>query len=186
MKYFMLIFCTLPLFLSAQEEEIQKVKRVTKVETGYMFGGIINLNYFASNGAFSLAAGHGVNIIDRLQIIPTIGVDRFQDGILFPFYADINAYMGKGKKGFVDFKIGYSLGTNKVANVNIDYRYKGGTIFSMGYGANLYKSEKIKLSMAITYNLRNAGITYRPYDDEDRITSRFSYHLVGGKIAATF
>lgn len=186
MKYFLLFFSMLPLLLFSQIEEEKKLERITKLETGYMFGGIINLNYFATNGAFSVAVGHGVNIADRIQFIPTVGVDRFQDGILFPFYADINAYMGKGKKGFLDFKLGYSLGTNKIANVNIDYRYKGGAIFSAGYGANLYKSEKIKLTIAVTYNLRNAGISYKPYANEDKITTRFSYHLFGGKIAAIF
>jgi len=186
MKRILLCFFILPFSLLAQETKISKVERVTKVETGYMFGGIINLNYLAFNGAYSIAVGHGVNIIDRIQVIPTIGVDRFQDGILFPFYADINASLGKRKKGFLDFKLGYSLGTNKVANINIDYRYNGGAIFSAGYGANLYKSEKVKLTIAVTYNLRNAGITYKPYDDENKIKTRFSYHLIGGKIAAIF
>ncbi len=186
MKKLFLILYLIPFSLLAQETVVKKVERVTKVETGYMFGGILNLNYLAFNGAFSVAAGHGVKIVDRVQIIPTVGVDRFQDGILFPFYADINAYLGKGKKGFLDFKLGYSIGTNKIANINIDYRYKGGAVFSAGYGANLYKSDKFKLTMAFTYNLRNAGITYKPYDDAQKVSTRFSYHLIGGKVAAIF
>lgn len=185
MRICLLSFICVPLFLFAQTDS-SKVKRVTKLETGYMFGGIINLNYFASNGAYAFSVGHGVRIIDQIQLIPSVGVERYQDGVLFPFYLDVNAYPNKNKRGFFDVKLGYSAGTNNRSVINIDYRYRGGAVFSVGYGADLYKSEKIKLTLAVSYNLRNAQITYRPFDDEERISSKFSYHLVGGRLAAIF
>lgn len=151
-----------------------------------MFGGIVNLNYFASNGAYNFNVGHGVFLADQVALIPTVGVERYQDGILFPFFLDVSAYPNKNKRGFFELKLGYSAGTNNRSAVNIDYRYRGGAVFSVGYGANLYKSDKFKLTLALSYNLRNAKITYRPFDDEERITSKFSYHLLGGRIAALF
>ncbi len=176
--------------INAQElnEEKPKEKKSgfeTKIEAGYMMGLLINLNFVVYNAAYTATINAGYRVNDYFVAYGGIGLERLEDGVLVPFYVNLESYFSPKKTGFFDVRVGYSGGFNN-RSINIDYKYRGGALFAFGIGRDLYKNEQIRLAFSFSYNYRQARYDFRAFDDEERLTSRFNYHLISGKLAFVF
>jgi hypothetical protein len=168
------------------EETVQPVRRFEgKVEGGYYGGILINLNYLVYNSGFGASFLGGYRVNDYFVISAGAGLERLEDGVLVPFFVNLESYYTKKKKGYVEARIGYSTGFNN-RSINIEYNYGGGVLFSVGIGRDLYTNERIRLGFNFSYNYRQAHYTYTPFEDSESLTSNFDYHLFSGKIAFSF
>ena len=194
-RLLIIIMCFISLPALAQDAESDKdpadKKQITtrgfeaKIDAGYYGGVLINLNFVVYNSGFGANFAGGYRVNDYFATYAGFGLERLEDGVLIPFYLDFEAYFSPKKKGYLDARIGYSTGFNN-RSINIEYDYDGGPLFGIGVGRDLYTNEHLRLGVNFSYNYRQAKYSYQPFDESEKLTSNFDYHLFSGKIAFAF
>lgn len=163
-----------------------KKTRYTKLEAGYTTGGTFSNHYFAMNDGLVLGLYHGVKLSDHFSVSLGVGFEHLKEGVLLPMMLDVEAY-GVKRKGYFNFKAGYSLGWSSRTIINKDYNYKGGYLFSLGYGFQLFKNEKWKLDFLPSYNFRQTRLSYLPELDTvvTPYVAKRKIHLISFKIVVS-
>jgi len=152
-----------------------------KIEAGYFGGVVINLNLVIYNSAFGASFSPGYRVNDYFAIYPGVGIERYEDGVLIPFFIDFESYISPKKRAYVDARIGYSTGFNN-QSINIQYDYKGGVLFGVGLGCRLYNNEHLRLALQASYEYRRARYTYQPFTNSSEVVSNFDYQLFSARL----
>ena len=178
-----LLFLAFVCTLSAQNSSSNH-KRVTKFEVGYMMGGTPSNHYFAFNEGFSVNALHGVLLSKHFTVSGGLGFEELKEGNLMPMFLDVEAYSKSGK-GYFNFRSGYSVAWSSRTVVNENYKYRGGFLFSVGYGFRVFQNPKFKVHFMPSYNFRQTRLNYLPGPDSDPYTAIRRIHLLSLKLAVT-
>ena len=112
---------------------------------------LLRLNFLVYNSGFGASIIPGYRVNEYFGVYGGVGMERFEDGVLVPFFVNFESYYSKKRKGYVDARIGYSTGFNN-RNINIEYNYRGGFLLSLGVGRDLFENESIRLGFLFSYN----------------------------------
>ncbi|MCP4121933.1 MAG: porin family protein [Bacteroidetes bacterium] len=147
-----------------------------KIEAGYFGGTFTNVNLVIYNSGFGAFISPGYRVNDYFAFYPGVGIERYEDGILIPFFIDFESYIFPKKRAYIDVRLGYSTGFSN-QSINIQYNYKGGFLAGAGMGWKLYKNEHLRLALQASYEYRKARYTYQPFTNSSEVVSDFDYQM---------
>jgi hypothetical protein len=171
-----LCFCCLLLlipFTAAYAQDDEKDDKSSKsanlhhtLELGYSLGGQI------SNDNFIYKAGlHGQYTADfqvssRVYYGAGIGYEKLDQETFIPLFASFKGLLKKkDSTPYLTAQLGYALGSNKNLYSYQGYSYRGGILFSPGFGYKLSVKDKYSILLSVNYKHQFAKIKYKSLDN---------------------
>jgi len=187
MKKFILITLLIASFSATvnAQSTFDSKSRISKIELGYSLGGTLRYHYVASYNGINVGLFHGYKLSDRFHLSGGFNIEKLSDRTILPLSADIDFYNKKGNQVF-NIRAGYAAIWGTRAEVETNYKYKGGLQYSLGYGFQLFKTENWKLSFLASYNFRDTKLVYHSPAKGTNYEDPSKSHLISFKTIFSF
>ncbi len=132
---------------------------VNITEAGVLLGKSVN----GEEAHLSLQSINGYQFGDYLSVGVGLGVDMFEDGNVFPIFADVRGYLmgDRNVSPYVYGDVGYGF-TSADEIENYTDSQRGGIVYGAGIGIQVYKSNRLAWVWNIGYKQQT---TFAKYTD---------------------
>ncbi len=195
LTYLTRYFCCLFLFLATpaayaqddEKDEDDSKKRSPSLhhtlEVGYTFGGQLTNDNFIYKAGLSGQYTADFQVSTRVFYGVGVGFDKYDNERFIPLFASFKGLLSKkDNTPFLTAQLGYALGSNKNLYSYEGYSYKGGIVFSPGWGYKFSVKDKYAFLFSINYKHQFARIKYKTLDAhtyEDNINFNLLSFRVG-------
>ncbi len=171
-----------------KDEEEEDTKKSTlnlhhTLEAGYAIGGQISNDNFIYKAGLSGQYTADFQVSTRVFYGAGIGYEKFDSETFIPIFASFKGLLKKkDNTPFLTAQLGYALGSNKDLYSYEGYSYKGGILFSPGWGYKFSVKDKYSFLFSINYKHQFARIKYKTIGEhtyEDNINFNFLSFRVG-------
>lgn len=169
-----------------EEEEDSKSNSLNlhhTLEAGYTIGGQISNDNFIYKAGLSGQYTADFQVSTRVFYGVGIGYEKYDSETFIPIFASFKGLLKKkDNTPFLTAQLGYALGSNRNLYSYEGYSYKGGILFSPGWGYKFSVKDKFSLLFSINYKHQFARIKYKSIGEhtyEDNINFNLLSFRVG-------
>jgi hypothetical protein len=171
-------FCFLYLLLFsfsvayAQDDDKEEDKGSKKanlhhtLEVGYLLGGQLSNDNFIYKAGLQAQYTADFQVSSRVLYGAGFGYEKLDQETFIPLFASFKGLLKKkDSTPFLTAQLGYALGSNKNIYSYQGYSYKGGILFSPGWGYKLSVKDKYSILFSVNYKHQFAKIKYKSLDN---------------------
>lgn len=168
-----------------KEEEEDKDKAVNlhhTLEAGYAIGGQLSNDNFVYKAGLSAQYTADFQVSTRVFYGAGIGYDKYDNETFIPLFASFKGLLNKkDNTPFLTAQLGYALGANKNIFSYEGYAFKGGILFSPGWGYRFNVNDKYAFLFSINYKHQFAKIKYNSFDSHT-YQDNINYNLLSIRV----
>lgn len=170
--FFWLLMLVSFLPASAQDEDETDSDKESKsvnlhhtFELGYVVGGQISNDNFIYKAGLMGQYTADFQVSTRVFYGAGIGYEKLDQETFIPIFASFKGLLKKKDSSpFLTAQLGYALGLNKNMYSYEGYSYRGGILFSPGFGYKLSVKDKYSVLFSVNYKHQFARIRYKTLD----------------------
>lgn len=183
----LLLSMQLQCFAQDDEKEDKDDKKSLKlhhsVEAGLTIGGQVSNDNFIYKSGWLLQYTADVQVSTRVYYGIGGGIEKFDDETFFPLYASFKGLLKKkDSTPYLTAQMGYAFASNTNYYSYAGYRYRGGILFSPGFGYKLSVKDKYSVLFSVNYKHQFARVQYKTFDSrtfQDEINYDFISFRIG-------
>jgi hypothetical protein len=179
-----LICCTVS-YAQDDEKEDKGSKYVNlhhTLELGYSLGGQISNDNFIYKAGLLGQYTADFQVSSRVYYGAGMGYEKLDHEIFIPIFASFKGLLKKkDSTPFLTAQLGYALGSNKNLYSYQGYSYRGGILFSPGWGYKLSVKDKYAILFSVNYKHQFAKIRYKTLDNH-RYEDNLNFDMLSFRI----
>jgi hypothetical protein len=136
------------------------------LELGYTIGGQVSNDNFIYKAGLLGQYTADFQVSTRVYYGLGIGYEKLDRERFIPLFASFKGLLKKkDSTPFLTAQIGYALASNENIYSYEGYSYRGGILFSPGFGYKLNVKDKYSVLFSVNYKHQFARIRYKTFDD---------------------
>jgi hypothetical protein len=164
------------------DKESKSVNLHHTLEVGYTIGGQVSNDNFIYKAGLLGQYTADFQVSTRVFYGAGIGYEKLGQETFIPIFASFKGLLKKkDSTPFLTAQMGYALGSNKNMYSYEGYSYRGGILFSPGFGYKLNVRDKYSILVSVNYKHQFARIRYKTLDDHT-YADNLNYDLLSFRI----
>lgn len=185
--WFIFLFVCMHLQSFAQDDEKEEDKETLKlhhsVEAGLMIGGQISNDNFIYKSGWLVQYTADAQVCTRVFYGVGAGIEKFDAETFIPLFASFKGLLKKkDSTPYLTAQLGYAFASNENYYSYANYKYRGGVLFSPGFGYRLSIKDKYFVLISVNYKHQFARVQYKTFDSktyQDQLNYDFISFRVG-------
>jgi len=174
----------LPCFAQDDEKEDKEAFKLHHVvEAGLTIGGQVSNDNFIYKSGWLLQYTADIQVSTRVSYGLGAGIEKLTDETFIPLFASFKGLLKKkDSTPYLTAQMGYAFASNENYYSYANYKYRGGVLFSPGFGYKLSVKDKYFVLMSVNYKHQFGRVQYKTFDNktyQDELNYDFISFRVG-------
>jgi hypothetical protein len=187
---FLLLFISFTDVSAQDDEKDDKAGKSVNLhhtfELGYSLGGQVSNDNFIYKAGMMGQYTADFQASSRVYYGAGIGYEKLDQQTFIPLFASFKGLLKKkDSTPFLSAQLGYALGFDKNMYSYQGYSYRGGILFSPGWGYKLSVKDKYAILFSVNYKHQFAKIRYKALDNH-RYEDNLNFDLLSFRIGVMF
>ena len=173
-------------FGQENSKEKDKIDLKYSIEAGYTVGGQIVKENFIFESGVTFQYLTDIKISSRIYYGLGLGIEKYDTETFIPVFLSFKGLIKKKKDApYLSFQMGYSFAWDKGFNNYANYNYKGGLLFSTGFGRIFDIKEDYNIMIYVNFKHQFAKIDYETFD-MNIYTENLNFDMISLRIGFMF